>query len=126
LKNKRSNIICSENSEFAFVLLFRILGSHIKSGVVSVPFGIRSSLESSGQTDQILPADSPIKVMEGAKDNLPDPSSLEAAKEIANLVSSLTEHDLLFVLVTKLLTATSFKDSQSPPFCMQCFESFLL
>jgi hypothetical protein len=47
--------------------------------------------------------------MEGAKDNLPDPSSLEAAKEIANLVSSLIEHDLLFVLVTKLLTATSFK-----------------
>ena len=110
MENKRSNIICSENSKFASVLLFRILGSHIKSGVVSVPFGIRSSLESSGQTDQILPADSPIKVMEGAKDNLPDPSSLEAAKEIANLVSSLTEHDLLFVLVTKLLTATPFKD----------------
>ena len=36
---------------------FRILGDLIKSGVLSVPLGIRSSLESSGQTDQILPTD---------------------------------------------------------------------
>ncbi len=78
----------------------RILGPRIKSGVLSVPCGIHSSLTMSGQTDQILPADSPIRVIEGAKDNLPDEASLGAAKEVATLVSSLGQDDLLFVLVT--------------------------
>jgi len=62
--------------------------------------GIRSSLESSGQTDQILPTDSPIVVIEGAKDNLPDESSVEAAKRISKLVESLSQEDLLIVLVS--------------------------
>ena len=82
---------------------FRILGDLIKSGVLSVPLGIRSSLESSGQTDQILPTDSPIAVIEGAKDNLPDESSVEAAKRISELVASLSEGDLLLVLVSATL-----------------------
>ena len=82
---------------------FRILGDLIKSGVLSVPLGIRSSLESSGQTDQILPTDSPIAVIEGAKDNLPDESSVEAAKRISELVASLSEGDLLIVLVSATL-----------------------
>ena len=82
---------------------FRILGDLIKSGVLSVPLGIRSSLESSGQTDQILPTDSPIAVIEGAKDNLPDESSVEAAKRISELVASLSEGDLLIVLVSVTL-----------------------
>ena len=58
----------------------------------------------SGQTDQILPTDSPIRVIEGAKDNLPDESSLGAAKELATLVSSLGQGDLLFVLVLILIS----------------------
>ena len=70
---------------------------------VFVPLGIRSSLESSGQTDQILPTDSPIAVIEGAKDNLPDESSVEAAKRISELVASLSEGDLLIVLVSATL-----------------------
>ena len=82
---------------------FRILGDLIKCGVFSVPLGIRSSLESSGQTDQILPTDSPIAVIEGAKDNLPDESSVEAAKRISELVASLSEGDLLIVLVSATL-----------------------
>jgi hypothetical protein len=69
--------------------------------VLSVPIGIRASLESSGLTDQILPADSPIVVIEGAKDNLPDEASVEAAELISKLASSLTEEDLLFVLVLR-------------------------
>ena len=77
----------------------RVLGNLIKSGVVSVPVGIQSSLESSGQTDQILPADSAIKVIEGAKNNLPDELAMEATKQISNLASTLTENDILIVLV---------------------------
>jgi glycerate 2-kinase len=87
---------------FILFTLLRILGPQIRSGVLSVPCGIHSSLTMSGQTDQILPTDSPIRVIEGAKDNLPDESSLKAAKEIATLASSLGQGDLLFVLVNNL------------------------
>jgi glycerate-2-kinase len=48
---------------------------------------------------QLLPPDCPIRVVEGARDNLPDQPSLEAAHQIAELASSLTEKDLLLVLV---------------------------
>ena len=91
-------------SDYFFFNLSRILGPRIKSGVLSVPFGIKSSLTMSGQTDQILPTDSPIRVIEGAKDNLPDESSLGAAKEISTLVSSMGEGDILFVLVMILIS----------------------
>lgn len=38
--------------------------------------------------------------MEGAKHNLPDADAQEAAEEIKNLASQLTEEDLLLVLIS--------------------------
>lgn len=43
---------------------------------------------------------SSIKVMEGAKHNLPDADSLKASEEIKQLASELTEGDLLLVLIS--------------------------
>lgn len=44
--------------------------------------------------------DSQIKVMEGAKQNLPDDDSQRAAEGIKQLASELTENDLLLVLIS--------------------------
>lgn len=38
--------------------------------------------------------------MEGAKHNLPDVDAQEAAKEVQNLASELTEEDILLVLIS--------------------------
>lgn len=48
----------------------------------------------------LLKADSRIKVMEGAKHNLPDDDSLKAAEGIKQLATELTEKDLLLVLIS--------------------------
>lgn len=48
----------------------------------------------------MLKENSSIKVMEGAKHNLPDADSLKASEEIKQLASELTEGDLLLVLIS--------------------------
>lgn len=39
-------------------------------------------------------------MIEGAKDNIPDESSLLASQKIVQMIESLTETDILFVLIT--------------------------
>lgn len=48
----------------------------------------------------LLKENSRIKVMEGAKHNLPDMDAQMAATEIKQLASELTEKDLLLVLIS--------------------------
>ena len=48
----------------------------------------------------MLLKDSRIKVMEGAKHNLPDGDAQNAAECIKQLASELTEQDLLLVLIS--------------------------
>lgn len=82
--------------------LQRILGSVIKSGVISVPVGIIDSLRKSGQENQ-LPDTSinSLTVLEGAPNNIPDKEAARAASMIGQLAKSLdSPDDLLFVLVS--------------------------
>lgn len=48
----------------------------------------------------LLKEKSCIKVIEGARHNLPDADSLKASEEIKQLASELTEEDLLLVLIS--------------------------
>ncbi|XP_012728740.2 glycerate kinase [Fundulus heteroclitus] len=78
----------------------RILGDHLVRGVISVPHGIQQTLRQHGKSHLLLKEDSRIKVMEGAKHNLPDDDSQKAAEGIKQLASELTEKDLLLVLIS--------------------------
>lgn len=48
----------------------------------------------------LLKENSPIKVVEGAKHNLPDADAQEAAEQMKNLAGQLTDQDLLLVLIS--------------------------
>lgn len=48
----------------------------------------------------LLKENSRIRVMEGAKHNLPDTDAQKAAEVIKQLASELTEEDLLLVLIS--------------------------
>ncbi|XP_075893288.1 glycerate kinase isoform X2 [Nelusetta ayraudi] len=78
----------------------RILGDHLVKGIISVPNGIQQTLRQHGKDHLLLKENSSIKVMEGAKHNLPDADSLKASEEIKQLASELTEGDLLLVLIS--------------------------
>ncbi|KAI4827566.1 hypothetical protein KUCAC02_030954 [Chaenocephalus aceratus] len=78
----------------------RILGDHLVKGVVSVPHGIQQTLQQNGKDHLLLKENSRIRVMEGAKHNLPDTDAQKAAEVIKQLASELTEEDLLLVLIS--------------------------
>lgn len=78
----------------------RILGDHLVKGILSVPQGIQQTLRQHGKDHLLLKENSRIKVMEGAKHNLPDTNAQKAAEEIKLLASELTEKDLLLVLIS--------------------------
>ncbi|XP_070699337.1 glycerate kinase [Pempheris klunzingeri] len=78
----------------------RIVGDHLVKGIISVPHGIQQTLQQHGKVHLLLKENSCIKVMEGAKHNLPDDDAQKAAEEIKQLASSLTEKDLLLVLIS--------------------------
>uniref|UniRef100_A0A1A8PK58 Glycerate kinase n=2 Tax=Nothobranchius pienaari TaxID=704102 RepID=A0A1A8PK58_9TELE len=78
----------------------RIVGDHLVNGVISVPHGIQQTLRQHGKSHLLLKENSRIKVMEGAKHNLPDDAAQRAAEGIKRLASELTEDDLLLVLIS--------------------------
>ena len=71
-----------------------ILGHHTKKGIISIPHGVMSQYKIS---DQFL---SKFKIHEGAVNNVPDESSLQATKEIEIMISAFKESDILFVLIS--------------------------
>lgn len=77
-----------------------ILGDHLVQGIISVPLGMQYSLRKAGKGEMLLKSNSRIKVMEGARNNLPDEAAFQAAREIHRLSVGLTEHDLLLVLIS--------------------------
>ncbi|KAM7005769.1 LOW QUALITY PROTEIN: glycerate kinase [Tautogolabrus adspersus] len=78
----------------------KILGDHLVKGVISVPKGIQQTLQEHGKGHLLLKENSRIKVMEGAKNNLPDADAQKAAEGIKQLASELTENDILLVLIS--------------------------
>ncbi|XP_019957229.2 glycerate kinase [Paralichthys olivaceus] len=78
----------------------RIVGDHLVKGIISVPHGIQHTLQQNGKDHLLLKENSCIKVMEGAKHNLPDTDAQRAAEGIKQLASELTEEDLLLVLIS--------------------------
>ncbi|XP_034724705.1 glycerate kinase [Etheostoma cragini] len=78
----------------------RIVGDHLVKGVISVPHGIQRILQQHGKDHLLLKENSRIRVMEGAKHNLPDVDAQKAAEAIKQLASELTEKDLLLVLIS--------------------------
>ncbi|XP_054709978.1 glycerate kinase-like isoform X2 [Uloborus diversus] len=73
-----------------------MLKTHVISSMVSVPQGVRNQhITRSGMLQS-----SHIQIFEGASNNIPDSKSFLAATKIAELVTSLSEKDLLFILIS--------------------------
>ncbi|XP_054831255.1 glycerate kinase isoform X2 [Eublepharis macularius] len=77
-----------------------ILGDHLVSGIISVPQGIQATFQHKGMREMLLKPQSRIQVMEGAKHNLPDRESLNAANAIWEMAEGLMAEDLLLVLIS--------------------------
>ncbi|XP_009577988.1 PREDICTED: glycerate kinase [Fulmarus glacialis] len=77
-----------------------ILGDHLVRGIINVPLGIQESLQRAGRQEMLLKPHSKIQVIEGAKNNLPDPEALKGAVAIQELAEGLTADDLLLVLIS--------------------------
>ncbi|XP_072025758.1 glycerate kinase-like [Amphiura filiformis] len=77
-----------------------ILGDHVINGVASVPCGLQEILRTTGRENLLPEQNSKVKIMEGAKNNLPDAHALRAANQIAEIAGNLTEKDILIVLVS--------------------------
>lgn len=76
----------------------RIFGNHLCSGIISVPKGIQETMK---KNPNMQPkSGSTLKILEGAKNNLPDQDAEEAAKRIKQLVQNLGSSDLLIVLIS--------------------------
>ena len=73
---------------------------NIRKMTLSVPHGICDQLTAAGQQIQLPKPDPGLVLIEGAKGNIPDASSLKASKMISESVSNLSNNDLVIVLVT--------------------------
>ncbi|XP_011350495.1 glycerate kinase isoform X2 [Ooceraea biroi] len=80
------------------VALEEMLGGVLKRGVVSVPRGAVWSSE--GRSDFPKLRDGVVSYREGGAGNQPDGGSLDATRDIVDLVEGLTEADTLLVLVS--------------------------
>ncbi|XP_030585597.1 glycerate kinase [Archocentrus centrarchus] len=95
----------------------RIMGDHLVKGVISVPHGIQQTLQQHGKGHLLLKENSRIKVIEGARHNLPDADAQKAAEEIKHLASELTEKDLLLVLISG--GGSALLPAPTPPITLQ-------
>lgn len=80
------------------VQIERILGDRLASGCISIPTGTLERFKDDYEFQ--LSKSSNIAVIEGARNNLPDVKAVEAARKIKILAESMTEEDILCVLVS--------------------------
>eukprot|EP00092_Neocalanus_flemingeri_P003135 GFUD01003352.1.p1 GENE.GFUD01003352.1~~GFUD01003352.1.p1 ORF type:complete len:482 (+),score=134.38 GFUD01003352.1:159-1604(+) len=74
------------------------LGKHINCGVLSIPWGTSEIGDYQSLIDVCEAAN--VKIIEGAKDNLPDENSQKAAMAVVDLVSNLSKEDVVIVLIS--------------------------
>lgn len=93
LTNKNVHIVGAGKAVFKMAIeVEQILGSKLKSGIVSIPMGAYNKT-------YVSPL-SVIQFHEGAENNIPDVNSENATKKIMNLVKSLDENSILIVLLS--------------------------
>ncbi|XP_065357861.1 glycerate kinase [Calliphora vicina] len=80
------------------VQLEKSLGEFLHQGILSVPKGIQQQFE--GNKEMSLKTNSLIQIYEGAENNQPDENALQAAMDIKKLAESMTQEDVLFVLIS--------------------------
>ncbi|XP_011190111.1 glycerate kinase [Zeugodacus cucurbitae] len=80
------------------VQLEKSLDKRLVSGVLSIPEGTRARFQDVPEMQ--LSTNTVLDVIEGAPNNQPDEQALEAAKRIKTLAASMTENDILFVLIS--------------------------
>ncbi|XP_074644737.1 glycerate kinase-like [Tubulanus polymorphus] len=77
-----------------------VLGDHIAKGVASIPVGLQDAFKLYGKSEFLLKENTKIQIYEGAESNLPDQNAYEASMHIHRLCQSLSEKDLLIVLMS--------------------------
>lgn len=70
--------------------------THLQKGIISVPVGIKETLDAHVSLD----TSNIVEYLEGAMNNIPDEDAFAASKRIVALVQSLKEQDLLLVLMS--------------------------
>ncbi|XP_044732833.1 glycerate kinase [Chrysoperla carnea] len=75
--------------------LEKTLGETLKAGIISVPVGILNTIKT-----EFNLKDTNLRILEGAKDNLPDQQAENNSKEIVNFIKDLHEDVLLIVLIS--------------------------
>ncbi|XP_058449138.1 glycerate kinase [Malaya genurostris] len=80
------------------VQLEKVLGDRLHSGIISIPVGTLERFEH--DEDFKLNSSTRLKVLECARNNLPDVDSIDAARKIKKLAESMTREDVLCVLVS--------------------------
>lgn len=81
-----------------------ILKDQVRQGVASIPVGLPDAIKASRNRElidsSILSKDSPITLLEGAKNNLPDEKAQYAASRIKEVAESVGDDDILLVLIS--------------------------
>ena len=77
--------------------LQHVLDEHIVSGVISVPHGSENIISNSSMINIM---NAKIKVLEGARNNLPDIDAVQSAVNIKHMVQSINVNDILLVLTS--------------------------
>ncbi|XP_005178150.1 glycerate kinase [Musca domestica] len=80
------------------VELEKALGDALKQGILSIPKGSQQQFRD--LKEMCLKENTVFRVFEGAENNQPDTTALQAAKEIKLLAESLNGNDILFVLIS--------------------------
>lgn len=77
-----------------------LLADHLIEGVISVPQGTRQIAANMNRPEMLPNPNGSVKVLEGAKDNVPDDRAVAAAAAIVALMHRLKDTDILIVLIS--------------------------